>query len=80
VSDFEETWLDDNGDEWRACWQCGGEGELEGQCTCMEDCCCCLDPEPPNCDLCRGRGALRVSTRASREAAQQAATPPGQVR
>jgi hypothetical protein len=42
------------------CWNCGGEGDIDGECTCGEDCCCCLDPEPPRCDVCRGRGYLIV--------------------
>ncbi len=37
------------------------EGYLKGECTCGEDTCCCLDPEPPPCDICRGRGFLIVS-------------------
>ena len=44
------------------CWNCGGEGYLEGECTCGEDCCCCADPEPPTCDVCRGKGYLIVET------------------
>jgi hypothetical protein len=43
------------------CWNCGGSGEIEGECTCWEDCCCCLEPEPPRCSHCRGRGYLIVS-------------------
>lgn len=42
------------------CWNCGGMGYLEGECTCGEDCCCCLDPEPPTCDVCEGKGYLVV--------------------
>ena len=41
---------------WVDCWQCGGEGYLEGTCTCGEDTCCCLDPEPETCDICHGDG------------------------
>jgi hypothetical protein len=41
---------------WIDCWQCGGEGEIEGDCDCMEDSCCCLVPTPPRCDVCRGAG------------------------
>ena len=43
------------------CWNCGGEGYIEGDCTCQEDCCCCLEPEAPPCDVCRARGYLVVS-------------------
>jgi hypothetical protein len=43
------------------CWNCGGEGLIEGECTCWEDCCCCAEPEPPSCSVCRGRGFLVVS-------------------
>jgi hypothetical protein len=35
------------------CWNCGGEGFLEGECTCGEDTCCCLEPEAPPCPECR---------------------------
>lgn len=42
--------------EWIDCWSCGGEGVHEGGCTCMDDTCCCLNPEPPDCDVCRGTG------------------------
>lgn len=41
---------------WIDCWNCGGEGYLEGDCTCMEDTCCCLEPDPPVCDVCKGKG------------------------
>ena len=34
------------------CPQCGGEGYIEGECTCGDDCCCCLEPEPPACPYC----------------------------
>jgi hypothetical protein len=43
------------------CWNCGGSGVMEDDCTCMEDTCCCLAPKPPDCLLCRGRGFLVVS-------------------
>jgi hypothetical protein len=44
------------------CWRCGGEGELDGEgCTCGEDTCCCLEPEPPSCDICNGAGSLIVT-------------------
>lgn len=49
-------------DDWRyddddgTCCQCGGSGVLEGLCTCMDDTCCCLHPEPPECDWCGGAG------------------------
>lgn len=43
------------------CWRCV-DGLLEDEgCTCGEDCCCCLEPEPPTCDVCRGKGFLVVS-------------------
>ena len=58
--DHEYTWLDDKGNEWRDCWDCGGEGFHDGDCTCMDDCCCCLTPDPPTCRTCRGTGALMV--------------------
>ena len=43
------------------CWNCGGEGVIEGECTCWEDCCCCAEPDPPPCQPCRGKGFLIVS-------------------
>jgi hypothetical protein len=43
------------------CYNCGGEGVIDGDCTCWEDCCCCAEPDPPDCQVCRGRGYLIVS-------------------
>jgi hypothetical protein len=43
------------------CPDCGGEGVYLDECTCWEDCCCCAEPEPPDCQTCRGRGYLIVS-------------------
>lgn len=43
------------------CWHCGGSGEIEGGCTCMDDTCCCADPEPPTCDVCMGTGSILVT-------------------
>lgn len=42
------------------CPDCGGEGRLYDECTCMSvaDTCCCLYPEPPICRECNGRGVL----------------------
>ncbi len=45
-------------DDDRTCWSCGGEGYHDGDCTCWEDTCCCLVPDPPVCDLCGGTGSL----------------------
>jgi hypothetical protein len=42
--------------EWIDCWDCGGEGLIDGECTCWEDTCCCLEPEPPMCTTCNGAG------------------------
>ncbi len=56
----DDTWLGDDGREYRTCWQCGGEGFIDGECTCMDDCCCCLEPEPPVCDICRGTGSFEI--------------------
>ncbi len=39
------------------CWNCA-EGLLDGDCTCGEDTCCCLFPEPPTRDICGGTGVL----------------------
>lgn len=50
----------DDGKVWTDCWQCGGEGYIDGECTCWEDCCCCLEPEPPMCSHCHGQGGYFV--------------------
>jgi hypothetical protein len=42
------------------CWNCC-EGELSDTCTCGDDTCCCLEPEPETCGECRGTGVLWVS-------------------
>ena len=42
--------------EWIDCWQCGGAGDLEGECTCWDDTCCCLEPKAPTCNVCNGKG------------------------
>lgn len=48
---------------WAPCWNCEGEGVIdEGDCTCGEDTCCCLSPEPPICCHCAGRGGLYVAS------------------
>ena len=40
------------------CWDCGGEG---GYHDCMDDCCCCLDPEDNrDCATCHGEGGYLV--------------------
>lgn len=39
---------DDDGE----CSMCGGTGIIEGDCTCMDDTCCCLEPTPPDCPEC----------------------------
>jgi len=48
----------DYDDESEDCYNCGGEGFIYGECTCMEDCCACLEPEAPRCDICHGKGFL----------------------
>jgi hypothetical protein len=50
----------DDGKVWIDCPQCGGEGAVEGECDCMDDTCCCLDPTPPDCGWCRGNGGYFV--------------------
>ena len=54
----EDEYLGHDPDEDEGCWNCGGEGFLEGLCTCGEDTCCCLEPEPPICPECKGKGYL----------------------
>jgi hypothetical protein len=47
---------------WRVtCWQCGGLGVIDGDCTCFDDTCCCLYPTAPRCDICEGEGSYIVS-------------------
>lgn len=43
------------------CWNCGGEGVIDGDCTCQEDRCVCLEPEAPPCSHCRGKGFMIVT-------------------
>jgi hypothetical protein len=43
------------------CWNCGGDGVIEGQCTCFDDTCCCLNPKPPACNICNGAGGYIVN-------------------
>jgi hypothetical protein len=47
-----------DGSYWVSCWNCGGAGYHDGDCTCMDDTCCCLYPEPPPCSECNGKGSL----------------------
>lgn len=49
--------FDDDG-YYVSCWACGGVGYHEGECTCLDDTCCCLYPDPPVCSECKGSGAL----------------------
>lgn len=41
------------------CWNCY-EGYLPDSCSCMEDTCCCADPEPLKCHECNGSGVKWV--------------------
>ena len=43
------------------CYNCGGEGFIEGWCECqsVEDVCCCASPTPPICETCGGSGAMK---------------------
>ena len=54
---FRDQPEDDDDD---TCWQCEGEGYLVN--SCIEDCCCCLDPEEEHgtseCGICKGTGVL----------------------
>lgn len=68
VGPYDDTWLDDKGREWTACHECGGEGFYDGECTCMDDTCCCAEPDPPTCTLCRGTGSLPVTSHVGGEA------------
>ena len=42
------------------CWNCGGEGAVEN--SCLEDSCCCVDPEEEHgssiCGACQGTGVV----------------------
>lgn len=66
--DHEYTWLDNAGNEWRDCLDCVGEGFNDGECTCMDDCCCCLTPDPPTCRTCRGTGSTMVKSAQDKDA------------
>jgi hypothetical protein len=57
---------DDLTGRWVECWNCGGEGYLDGECTCGEDCCCCLEPDPPRCSECRGKGGWYMPIEATK--------------
>lgn len=46
--------------EWADCWNCGGEGWLQDTCTCMDDTCCCAEPDPQTCGHCGGAGGYQV--------------------
>lgn len=43
------------------CSTCGGIGVIEGDCTCMDDTCCCLEPTPPDCPECSAYAKRRKS-------------------
>lgn len=43
------------------CHWCGGSGVNEDECACMDDTCCCLEPEPMPCWVCEGHGTYIVS-------------------
>lgn len=48
-----------DGMAWRPCPYCE-DGYVEGECTCWDDTCCCLEPEPPVCSHCRGKGGWPI--------------------
>lgn len=48
-------------DDWVDCPHCD-EGFIEGECTCMEDCCACAEPDPPACDHCDGKGGWNLDS------------------
>lgn len=48
---MEDDFYDDFDED---CPQCGGDGFYDGECACMDDTCCCLEPEPVVCPLCGG--------------------------
>lgn len=41
-------------EEWVDCEVCGGDGLVDHRC--VEDTCCCLDPENEPCPACGGLG------------------------
>jgi hypothetical protein len=53
--DIDRDYFSDEGEE---CWQCGGSGVLDDECTCGEDTCCCLVPSPPPCPECLWRARI----------------------
>lgn len=54
----EPTFVCDDGlpDDDDCCGLCGGVGFFPDDCTCMDDTCCCLFPDPPTCPDCNGNG------------------------
>ena len=48
-------------DDWQECQYCGGTGESEGNCSCWDDTCCCLDPQWIACDHCNGKGGWHLN-------------------
>ncbi len=56
VDEYDDPMSDDDFDD--VCYECGGEGYVEGHC--FEDTCCCADPVASHgivrCPVCRGRG------------------------
>lgn len=60
-----KTWTQDEIDadmDDGECPYCGGEGVIEGECTCGDDTCCCLVPDPPPCSHCQPRAAASRTT------------------
>ena len=57
----DEFWGDD--DDWRECWNCGGEGRDTTMCKCeyVVDICFCQRPEYVDCQTCDGEGGWEIS-------------------
>lgn len=53
-----DTWKADYPAEDDECPMCGGDGLLEYECTCGEDCCCCAEPDHPPCPECNSKPDL----------------------
>jgi hypothetical protein len=48
--------------QWQVeCWNCAGEGDVEGLCICWDEPCCCRNPTPPKCEVCGGKGSYTVT-------------------
>ena len=59
---------------WEDCHDCGGDGFRDDECECnaFEDTCMCLNPKPPRCSTCKGRGGWTIDYSAEDQALHEA--------